>query len=179
LGCTAVTQSLSASSFIPDRRACCRLIFTEDLMDAVARGLAVYVFLLVLFRVSGKRSLGKATTFDFVLLLIIAETTQQALLGNDFSVTNAFLLITTLMGIDIGISLVRRKWRGVDKLIDGTPLIIVDHGQLLEERMRKSRVDTEDVLQAARELRGIERLDQIKYGVLEPNGEISIVPMHR
>jgi len=58
--------------------------------------------LLIIFRISGKRSLGQVTSFDFVLLLIIAETTQQALLGDDYSVTNAFLLIGTLVGIDIG-----------------------------------------------------------------------------
>jgi uncharacterized membrane protein YcaP (DUF421 family) len=74
-------------------------------MDAVLRGLSVYIFLLIIFRISGKRSLGQVTSFDFVLLLIIAETTQQALLGDDYSVTNAFLLIGTLVGVDIGLSL--------------------------------------------------------------------------
>ncbi|HEX7070897.1 MAG TPA: hypothetical protein VF190_08830, partial [Rhodothermales bacterium] len=69
-------------------------------MDAVLRACAVYVFLLILFRISGKRTLSSATSFDFVLLLIIAETTQQALLGNDFSVTNSFLLIVSLLGLD-------------------------------------------------------------------------------
>jgi len=77
-------------------------------MDAVLRGLSVYMFLLIIFRISGKRSLGQVTTFDFVLLLIIAETTQQALLGDDYSVTNAFLLIGTLVGVDIGLSLLNR-----------------------------------------------------------------------
>jgi uncharacterized membrane protein YcaP (DUF421 family) len=67
------------------------------------RGATVYAFLLVLFRMSDKRSLGEVTTFDFVLLLIIAQTTHQALLGDDFSVTNAFLLILTLIGLDLGL----------------------------------------------------------------------------
>ena len=67
--------------------------------------LVVYFFLLLLVRLSGKRTLAQVTTFDFVLLLIIGEATQQGLIGDDFSVTKALLLITTLLGIDIGLSL--------------------------------------------------------------------------
>jgi len=80
-------------------------------MDLVIRGLAVYLFLLLIFRVSGKRSLHNATTFDFVLLLIIAETTQQALVGDDGSVTGAFLLIIVLVGTDVLLSLAKRGRR--------------------------------------------------------------------
>jgi uncharacterized membrane protein YcaP (DUF421 family) len=145
-------------------------------MDAVLRGVAVYVFLLLIFRLSGKRSLAQVTTFDFVLILIIAETTQQALLGNDFSVTNSFLLIVTLLGLDIALSLLKQRWRRLDTWLEGTPLIIVENGKPLTDRMRKSRVDENDVLTAARELQGLERMDQIKYAVLERSGGISIVP---
>lgn len=148
-------------------------------MDAVARGLVVYLFLLVVFRVSGKRSLGHVTTFDFVLLLIVAETTQQALLGNDFSVTNAFLLVITLVGLDIGLSLARQRWPGLERWIDGLPLVIVEHGRPLAERMRRARVDREDVMEAAREMQGLERLEQVKYAVLERNGTITIIPADR
>jgi len=145
-------------------------------MDAVLRGTVVYVFLLIIFRISGKRSLGQVTTFDFVLLLIIAETTQQALLGDDFSVTNSFLLIVTLVTIDIGLSLLKRHSQRLDRMLEGTPLLIVEHGRPLEEYMKKARIDEQEVMQAARELQGLERLDQIKYAVLERNGDITIVP---
>jgi uncharacterized membrane protein YcaP (DUF421 family) len=145
-------------------------------MDAVLRGSAIYLFLLIVFRLSGKRSLGQVTTFDFVLLLIIAETTQQALLGNDFSVTNAFLLIVTLITIDIGLSLLKRHSRRVDRLLEGTPLLIVEDGRPIRDFMRKARIDDEDILHAARELQGLERMDQIKYAVLERNGGITIIP---
>ena len=74
-------------------------------MDSVFRALAIYAVLLLIFRISGKRSLSQITTFDFVLLLVIGEATQQALLGDDFSLTNAFIVIVTLVGVDIGLSL--------------------------------------------------------------------------
>lgn len=144
-------------------------------MDAVLRGVAVYAFLVVIFRISGQRSLGNVTTFDFVLLLIIAETTQQALLGEDFSVTGAFLLIVTLTALDIGLSLLKQRSPQLDRLLEGMPLVIVENGRPLHDRMTKARVDEEDILSAARELQGVERMEQIKYAVLERSGGISII----
>jgi uncharacterized membrane protein YcaP (DUF421 family) len=145
-------------------------------MDALIRAVAIYVFLLIAFRIGGKRSLGQTTTFDFVLLLIIAETTQQALLGDDFSVTNAFFLIVTLLSLDIAMSLLKRQWPRIDRLVEGTPLVIVEHGKPIRDRMHKARIDEEDVLSAARELQGLKRMEQVDYAVLERNGAITILP---
>jgi uncharacterized membrane protein YcaP (DUF421 family) len=145
-------------------------------MDAILSAFSIYLFLLVLFRIGGKRTLGQTTTFDFVLLLIIAETTQQALLGDDFSVTNAFLLIMTLISIDIALSLLKRKWPKLDRLVEGVPMVIVEQGRPLWDRMHKARVDESDVLTAARELQGLKRMEDIEYAVLERSGSISIVP---
>lgn len=148
-------------------------------MDTVLRSVAVYVFLLIIFRIAGRRSLSQTTTFDFVLLLIVGEATQQALLGEDFSVTNSFLVIVTLVGLNVGISLLKRESTKVDKLIESVPLIIVEQGQLLKDRMDKARVDEADVLEAARLLQGLERIEQIKYAVLERGGAISIIPYEK
>ena len=145
-------------------------------MESVLRALAVYIFIWLIFRVSGKRSLAQITTFDFVLLLIISEATQQALLGQDFSVTNAVIVISTMVGLDIALSLVKRRSPLMGRLIDGVPMIIVEDGQPLLDRMNRERVELEDVLAAARESQGLERLDQIKYAVLERSGGISIIP---
>ncbi|HKY32936.1 MAG TPA: YetF domain-containing protein [Candidatus Polarisedimenticolia bacterium] len=145
-------------------------------MDAVLRAVAIYTILMVIFRISGKRSLGQITTFDFVLLLIIAEAVQQGLSWQDYSLTGAFLLIVTLVGIDIGLSLLKRRAPSFEKWFEGVPLIIVENGRAIEERMKKARVDEDDVLAAARELRGLERMDQIRYAVLERSGHITIIP---
>lgn len=148
-------------------------------MDAVLNALCLYVFLLVVLRIAGKRTLGEMTSFDFVLVLIIAETTQQALLGDDFSLTNAMLLIATLVGLDIGLSLMKRKWPKVDRLVEGVPMVIVEHGRPLWDRMYKARVDESDVLSAARESQGLKNLTEIEYAVLERSGTISILPKRR
>jgi uncharacterized membrane protein YcaP (DUF421 family) len=148
-------------------------------MDLVIRGIAVYLFLLLIFRISGKRSLRNATTFDFVLLLIIAETTQQALVGEDASVTGAVLLIVLLVGTDILLSLLKRWSPRIDRLLEGQALVILRNGVPLPTRMHLERVDDEDILSAARETRGIDRLDDIERAVLERNGGISIMPKRR
>jgi uncharacterized membrane protein YcaP (DUF421 family) len=145
-------------------------------MDAVLRTAAVYFVLLLLLRLTGKRTLGQMTTFDFVLLLVVAEATQQGLLGNDFSLTNAFLVILTLVGIDTGMSLLERRSQTVDKLVNGVPLMIVEDGEPLEDRINKARVTADDILEMAREQQGLERMEQIKYAVLERSGGISVIP---
>lgn len=148
-------------------------------MDLVIRGIAVYLFLLLLFRIGGKRSLRNATTFDFVLILIVAETTQQALLRDDASVTGALLLIVVLVGTDILLSLAKRWSPRIDRLIEGQPIVILRDGVPLAGRMYMERVDDEDILSAARENRGMERLADIERAILERNGAISIVARRR
>lgn len=145
-------------------------------MDSVLRAAAIYIGLLVIMRFAGKRSLAQITTFDFVLLLIIGEASQQALLGHDVSVTNALLVVITLVMLDIGLSLLKRHSKRFDKLLEDVPLVIVEDGVFLKDRMAKARVDEQDVLTAARHMQGIERLDQIRYAVLERSGGISIIP---
>ncbi|HEX2136892.1 MAG TPA: YetF domain-containing protein [Microvirga sp.] len=148
-------------------------------MDAVLRAVVIYFVLLILFRIAGRRTLSEMTMFDFVLALIIGEATQQALVGQDFSVTNAVLVVTTLLFLDITMSQGKERWKIFEKLVDGVPTIIVENGRPLEDRMRKARVDEDDVMEAARRLQGIERMDQIKYAVLEVSGGITVIPQER
>jgi uncharacterized membrane protein YcaP (DUF421 family) len=145
-------------------------------MNPVIRGVAVYLFVYIVFRILGKRSLAEVTTFDFVLLLIISETTTDALLGEDYSLTACFIMVSTLVGIDYLLSLLKDKSKWFQIASEGAPLVIVDNGKPLIKRMEKSKVDEEDVLEAARELHGLERMSQIKYAVLERDGTISIIP---
>lgn len=144
-------------------------------MSTILRAGAIYVALLLIFRLLGKRTLAQITPFDFILLLIISETTQQAMIGDDFSITAAILAILTLVLLDLGLSLWKDRWPALDRWLDGLPLVIVADGSPLRERMEKSRIDESEVLAAAR-AQGLMRMDQIKYAVLERGGGISIIP---
>ena len=145
-------------------------------MNPVIRGLAVYLFVYIIFRIQGKRSLADVTTFDFVLLLIISETTTDALVGEDYSLVACFVMVCTLVTIDFVLSKLKDTSQTFKGITEGAPLVIVDRGKPLKKRMEKTRVDEEDVLEAARAIHGLERMDQVKYAVLECDGSISIIP---
>lgn len=145
-------------------------------MESVLRAASIYVFLLVIFRITGKHPLAQITTFDFVLMLIIGESTQQALLGNDFSVANAAIVIVTLVFLDLGFSAVKHRWPRIDRALESLPVVILEHGKPIEERMRREQIDLSEILAAARTSHGIARLDEIRFAVLERSGGISIIP---
>lgn len=145
-------------------------------MESVLRAAGMYVLLLVVLKIAGRRTLLEMNSFDFVLLLIISEATQQALLGNDFSFTGAAITIITLIVLDILFSYLKTAIPRLDVIIDGSPLILVENGRMLEKRMRRSGISEEDILSSARAGQGLERLDQIKFAILEKNGKIAIIP---
>ena len=148
-------------------------------MNPVIRGVVIYLFLLLVFRIMGKRSLSETTMFDLLVLLIISEVTQQAMVDTDNSLTAAAILITTLLGMDLALSLLKKPFKLFEKIVEGTPLIVVDHGKPLKDRMSKCNIDEADVMQAARAHLGLEKMEEVKYAVLEKDGTISIIPFER
>ncbi|SFB19505.1 Protein of unknown function [Amycolatopsis marina] len=146
-------------------------------MDIILRALVIYLVVLLLFRITGKRTLSQVTTFDLVLLLIISEVTQQALLGDDFSITTAALAILTLVVLDRVADMLKSRSTTFSRLAEGAPLVLVEHGEPLQERLRKEHISTDDILASARKSQGLLRMDQIEYAVLESSGGISIIPV--
>ena len=144
-------------------------------MDSVIRGLAVYFVLLIIARLSGRRTLAQTTPFDFVLLLIIAETTQQALLGDDFSIIHAVVLIVTLFAADVSLAFLKGRSARLALWLDGAPTVLISNGTIDEEAFRRARVSVADVLEAARAQQGVASLAKIDAAVLETSGGISII----
>lgn len=145
-------------------------------MDPIFRAVAVYFVLLIIFRVTGRRSLAHITTFDLVLALIVGETVEGALVGEDHSLTNAVLLVLTLIGVDLLVSVVKQRSPWIARILEGIPVLVVEDGKLHRDRMDRERIDTDDILGAARETQGLGRLEQVRYAVVEPNGSISVIP---
>lgn len=145
-------------------------------METVLRSTAVYLFLMIVFRISGKRSLSQITTFDFILLLIISEATQQALVGIDFSIVTAALVITTLVVLDTGFSWMEGRWPTFGRIVGSLPVVVVENGRLLEDRAKREGVTLTEILAQGREKHGLERLEQFKYAILERHGGISVIP---
>ena len=145
-------------------------------MEAVLRAVGVYVLLLLLFRLTGKRSLAQITTFDLVLLLIIGEATQQALLGEDFSLTNAALVISTLLVLERSADYLSWRFPVLRRTSESQPVVLVDDGRVLQDRLDHNHLSVDDVVTAARERHGLRRLEDIQWAVLEVSGGISVVP---
>jgi uncharacterized membrane protein YcaP (DUF421 family) len=145
-------------------------------VHTVLTATAVYLAIVVLFRLAGKRTVAQVSTMDLILLLIISEATQQALLGDDFSLTTALLVIVTLVFLDRTADYLRWRFKAVDRITEGMPLVLVDHGKPVKQHLVSQHVTEDDVLAAARDKQGLHSMDQIRYAVLETSGSISIIP---
>lgn len=148
-------------------------------METVLKAAVIYLLVWGVIRISGRRTLGEMTAFDFVLFLLIGGAAHRALTGQDYSVTNAFLIIATLIGVDVVFSFVRRDWPDAAKILKGVATIVVEDGRPLPWRLQRARLTVEDVLTAARRSHGLESLQQIKFAILEASGDISIIPYER
>ena len=148
-------------------------------MEQVLRAGAVYLLLLAVFRLSGKRTLAQLTAFDFVLLLVIGEATQQAMLGTNDSITGFVLTVVTLIALQRITDSASYRSERMDRLINDMAVVLVEDGVFHEAAMRAYRVTPDELLEQARRTQAVERLDQIKYAVLERTGSISIIPRER
>ena len=148
-------------------------------MEPIIKAVVVYAVIWALIRISGRRTLAEMTAFDFVLFTLIGGAVHRALTGQDFSLTNAFLIVVTLIGIDVALSFARRDWSMAAKIIKGVATIVVEDGRPLLWRLRRARITEDDVLSAARRNHGLENMQQIKFAILEASGEISIIPYER
>jgi uncharacterized membrane protein YcaP (DUF421 family) len=145
-------------------------------MNAVLRPLLIYVMLLAIFRITGKRSIGEISTFDFILLLVVSEAVSSALLADDASITAATIAVVTLVGFDLLLSLAKRQWPALGRALEDVPVVLYHDGTLQQERMARERISVDDILESARRHHGLTRLDQIETAVLERRGVISIMP---
>lgn len=145
-------------------------------MESILRGVATYLCIWFIFRLSGKRTLAQITTFDAVLILIISETTQAALTDDNQSFTHSLLLVLTMLGLDIVLSELKQRFPRLERVMDGAPLLILSQGVMDQQALSKERVDEQDILHAARERHGLRRLDDVEIAILEQTGEISVIP---
>ncbi len=145
-------------------------------METIIKALAIYAVVLFYTRICGRRTLSQATPFDVVLLLLIAESAQNALLGADASLTNMVLVIGTLVLLDVLLSYLKLRVPIVSLLSEGAPTVLIRDGRILTDEMTSSRVSIEDILEAARQAHGLLNMAQIRFAILETSGSISIIP---
>jgi uncharacterized membrane protein YcaP (DUF421 family) len=144
------------------------------LVNVALRTTVIYAFLLVGLRLTGTRALGQLSVFDFVLLLIIANAVQNAMVGPDTSLAGGLVAAGVLMAWHWVIDRVRLRDRRLAKLIAGEGIMLIYHGKILDEHRHRAGITRDELLQALRE-HGVARVDDVMFAVLEPDGMISVV----
>ena len=140
----------------------------------VIRAVIIYVVFFIGLRLFGKRELGQFTTFDLVLVLLIANALQPAITGPDNSVTGGVIIIGILLVFNRGVAIVRSRWPWFDALIDPPPTVVVQDGEISKAALDKEGLSVTDVEMAIRE-HGVNQLSEVKQAVLENDGSISVV----
>ncbi len=143
--------------------------------DIVVRVAIVYVALLIGLRLAGKRELGQMTPFDLVVLLLIANAVQNAMVGPDTSVTGGLIAAGVLVAGNYGIAVLRERSPWLRRAVEGSPTLLINNGRFVPEHLRRERLDEEEVMMAIRE-HGLKDAQDVQTAVLETDGTISIVP---
>ncbi|WP_263383563.1 DUF421 domain-containing protein [Granulicella arctica] len=143
-------------------------------MQASVRAILFYVFLVLVVRIVGRRPGKQITPFEFVLVFFMGGLALTAMVGDDASLTNAFIQVLTVALAHFLIAIARTKSSWLARLLDGTPLILLENGMWRSNTLSKMRIQDDDVMAQARD-QGISTLDKIEIAILERNGQISII----
>jgi uncharacterized membrane protein YcaP (DUF421 family) len=146
--------------------------------EFIFRGLIVYVFLLLILRLTGKRQIGQLAPFDLVLLLVLSNAVQNAMNGGDNSVTAGIIAALTLIVAHGIVSRVTYKSKTMERLIEGRPEILIHNGKLAVEIMEREQL-THHELNAALRSAGVSCIEEVHYAILENTGEITVHPKKR
>jgi uncharacterized membrane protein YcaP (DUF421 family) len=141
-------------------------------LEKVARSIIVYLFLVILLRVAGKRTLGQITSFDLVVLLLLSNTVQNAIIGNDNSLTGGLIGAVVLVVFNYIIVRMVYNHRKAERALEGGTTILMHHGQFRDDVMKRQLI-THAELQAAARRQGIARMSDIRVARLETGGSVT------
>jgi uncharacterized membrane protein YcaP (DUF421 family) len=143
-------------------------------MDIVLRAVVVFCFLLVLTRIIGRRELSSLQPFDLILIIILGDAVQQGLTQDDYSLTGAFLAIGTIAVLQVFVSWLGFRFPRARPVLEGTPIVVVDNGDIIERNAKRERLSVDEIREAAR-MQGIGQLSEVRWAVLETNGQITFI----
>ncbi len=143
-------------------------------LEIVVRTIAIYAALLVVFRLFGKREVGQFTLYDLVFVLLVANAVQPAITGPDTSLVGGVVIVGVLAAVNYAVGRLEQV-RLFSRVLEGEPTVIIKDGHYVDSAMRREGIDPQLCETAIRE-HGYESVDDVKLGVLEPDGTVSIVP---
>ncbi len=142
--------------------------------EFVLRAVVVYVVVLLMVRVAGKRTLGQFTPFDMLLLVLLGNAVQNALLGQDTSLGGGLLLAATLIALNYFVGWITTRSPAVERVIEGEPVVLARHGHVLQKVLQRELVSKADFAKAMRDA-GCDDVDDVDLALLETNGHITII----
>ena len=144
-------------------------------MDVVIRATFAFLFVLFLTRIVGRRELSSLEPFDLIMLVMLGDLVQQGVTQNDFSVTGLVLAGGTIALLTVVVSYASFRFRVLRPALEGYPVILVQDGEPIDRNMSRNRI-THDELATAARLQQVDRIEDIRWAVLETSGQISIIP---
>jgi uncharacterized membrane protein YcaP (DUF421 family) len=144
-------------------------------MDIALRSIVLFGFLSLIMRIVGRRELSSMSATDLVLLIVLGDAAQQGLAQDDYSVTGAMIVISTLAVLQVALSYMGFRFPRLRPALEGEPVVIIQDGKVFERNLRRDRLDLDEVTEEARQ-KEISSLDDVAWAILEPNGKISFIP---
>jgi uncharacterized membrane protein YcaP (DUF421 family) len=143
-------------------------------MDLALRAITLYVFVIFIMRIVGRRELSSLTAVDLVLLIVMGDAIQQGLTQDDYSVTGAVIVISTIAVLQVATSYAGYRSRRLRSVLEGRPIVLIDDGELVGGNLRRQRLTAEDVAEEMRQQQ-ILSFSDVKWGILEANGQMSFI----
>jgi uncharacterized membrane protein YcaP (DUF421 family) len=143
-------------------------------MDLALRSAVIFFFVFLLMRIVGRRELSSLEPFDLILLVVLGDSVQQAVTQDDYSVTGAFIVVSTIALLQVFVSYLNFRVPRLRPILDGEPIVVVQDGKVIEGNARRERLTLEDIAEAAR-LQQIAKLEDVQWAVLETSGELTFI----
>jgi uncharacterized membrane protein YcaP (DUF421 family) len=143
-------------------------------MDLAIRAVVLYVFVLFVMRVSGRREISSLTAVDLVLLIVLGDAIQQGLTQDDYSVTGAVIVISTITVQQVATSYLGFRSKRIRKIVEGGPIVLIDDGQIVTGNLRRQRLTADDLAEEMRQQQ-IASVADVQWGILEASGSMSFI----
>lgn len=141
--------------------------------ELILRSVLVYLFLVIVLRISGKRQVGQLAPFDLVLLLVLSNAVQNSMNGGDNSLTGGLISAATLIALNYTVGIATFRSKKMEALIEGRPQVLVHNGKLYEDVLAKSQLTRHELNSALRQA-GCTCIEEVHTAILENNGSISV-----
>ena len=143
--------------------------------ELIVRSILVYLFLLLVLRLTGKRQVGQLAPFDLVLLLVLSNAVQNSMNGGGNSLIGGLISAATLIAFNYGVGIVTFRNKRLEGLVEGRPELLIHNGRLFEEVLNRTQL-TRHELNAALRQAGCACVEEVHTAILENNGAISVTP---